>query len=512
MMLAAGLPLALHAQKDPRKPNVIIIMTDQQRADLCGREGFPMEITPFADRMAAQGAWFDKAYTPVAASVPARISFLTGRFPNATRVKSNHNVIDAVYEDDLFGAAKKAGYKTALVGKNHTYMTPAHADYWRPYFHVGQHAEDKSELARRFDEFLESTEYYAHLDPSPYGVEAQLPYRMVDDALQWIEQTGDDPFVMWLSFSEPHNPYQVCEPYYSMFAPENLPPTLTDASAIALKGDRYRILQEMMRLGHPGWEQNLQRLRGNYMGLIRMIDDQVARFVGRLRESGVYDNTLFIITADHGDYAGEYGLMKKGVGLSDVLSRVPFVCFGKGVAPETGRRDDHISLVDVFPTVCESIGVEIPVGVQGRSLKNMLAGAPYPQEEFRSVMAHDGYGGQYYTQRDGTDYEAEGAVRSDMKYYFGELNTWSQSGFMRMVRMGDWKLTYDMLGHGELYNMKKDPMEVENLYRKPRFRAQRETMLAELLKWDVATIDVLPLPRKFYLYKRNPHNYLFYRD
>lgn len=133
----ALLPLAVSsatAQEagTPRKPNFIFIMTDQQRADLCGREGYPLDVTPFVDRMAAEGVWFDRAYTPAPISGPARVAFLTGRFPKATRVKSNHNIEDAVYKDDLFAFARRNGYRTALVGKNHAHLKPQDADCWRP--------------------------------------------------------------------------------------------------------------------------------------------------------------------------------------------------------------------------------------------------------------------------------------------------------------------------------------------------------------------------------------------
>ena len=100
------------------KPNVVIIMTDQQRADLCGREGFPMAVTPFADSLALSNVWFDKAYTVAPASMPARCSMFTGRYPTATHVRTNHNTLDMYYKKDMLEVFKEQGYKTALVGKN----------------------------------------------------------------------------------------------------------------------------------------------------------------------------------------------------------------------------------------------------------------------------------------------------------------------------------------------------------------------------------------------------------
>ena len=433
----ALLPLAVSsatAQEagTPRKPNFIFIMTDQQRADLCGREGYPLDVTPFVDRMAAEGVWFDRAYTPAPISGPARVAFLTGRFPKATRVKSNHNIEDAVYKDDLFAFARRNGYRTALVGKNHAHLKPQDADCWRPYNHFAQQGK-VDEKARAFNRYLGTTDMYASYDPAPFGAEMQHPHRMVDDALQWIGGDDDKPFMMWLSFPEPHNPYQVSEPYYSMFPPEKLPPVRTGLKDLAVKGPEYELLHEMMSLGHAGYYEHLDRLRSNYLGMIRLIDDQFAAFnyadkahAGQLRKDGTYENTVFVVTADHGDFAGEYGLMKKGVGLSDIVARVPFVWFG-GPVPAQGLSSAHVSLVDVFPTFCEMAGGEIPEGVQGRSLIEVIRGGDYPADEFRSVMSEDGYGGQYYTKEDGTDYAAEGATRKKPGF-FDELNTWTQSG------------------------------------------------------------------------------------
>ena len=275
---------------------------------------------------------------------------------------------------------------------------------------------------------------------------------MVTDALDWADKNKESPFVMMLSFPEPHNPYQVCEPYFSMFEGK-VPEAATDASHLAVKGEKFLQLNEMMKIGHEGYDMNLEQLRTIYMGMIRMLDDQMGRFVEGMKGLGLYENTVFVITADHGDYAGEYGLMKKGAGTPDAITRVPMVWFGNGVKPE-GHRDDHISLVDIFPTACEIMGAEIPAGVQGRSLVEMLEGREYPEEEFRSVMTEAGFGGQYFTKEDSSDYIGEGAV-TRQRFFFDELNTWSQSGTIAMIRMGDWKLSLDMLGNGEMYNVKK---------------------------------------------------------
>lgn len=490
------------------RPNIVIIMTDQQRADLCGREGFPLDLTPFADRISNEGAWFDRAYTPCPASGPARVAMLTGRFPRVTHADSNHNIEDAVFGEDLMQVASKSGYKTVLVGKNHSHLKKEHLDGWIPYNHLGQEGKDldRTEGEENFDKFLKGLSFFTSLEPAPGTVEDQIPYRIVSDALDWAGEHKEDPFVMWMSFPEPHNPYQVCEPYFSMFDGQ-VPPAATDKSFLPVKGRKFEQLFEMMNMGHKGCSENLERIRANYMGMIRLLDDQMSRFVEGMREMGLYDNTVFVITADHGDYAGEYGLMKKGAGVPDAITRVPMVWFGNGIAA-SGHRDDHVSLVDIMPTACELMGAEIPLGVQGRSLTEMLSGRPYPKEEFASVMSETGFGGQFITDKDATDYKAEGAIGKGL--FFDELNTWSQSGTISMVRKGDWKLSMDMLGNCELYNVAKDPSEVNNLFGKRKYAKIQEELTRELLKWEIGVNDPIPVPRHRYRFKRFDHNYLFH--
>lgn len=500
---------SVFGQEAPKNPNVIIIMADQLRVDLMQREGYPLNTMPFTDSLAEKGTWFNRAYTAAPASGPARVSMLTGRFPSVTRVRSNHNLRDAFYTKDLFDVAREQGYATALIGKNHSHLSPARVDYWCPYNHDGQDSENKSEIGNAFDKYLKTLDMYADMEPAPYGVEGQLPYRMVDDASHWIGSLSDKPFLMWFSIAEPHNPYQTCEPYYSMFPPESLPPMRSNAGDKKIKGDEYLLLSEMMQQGHVGYQENLQRLRSIYHGMLRLIDDQLARLVDELKKKGVYDNTIILFIADHGDYVGEYGLMKKGVGLDDVIARIPMQWTGPGIRSSVNPHQAHVSIIDIFPTICEIMGADIPMGVQGRSLWPLLQGKEYPEKEFESVMAQDGFGGMYYTRNDATDYKEEGAV-GKKGLFFDELNTWTQSGSMRMLRKGDWKLVYDMDGNGQLYNLKDDPSELDNLFGNQSYEDIRTGMIENLLRWEISGQDPIPVPRHRYRFKRNEHNYLFH--
>ncbi|NDV58305.1 sulfatase [Bacteroides sp. 519] len=501
-----GLGLSLFAQTD--KPNIVVIMTDQQRADYCGREGFPLEITPYVDGLARENVWFDKAYTVMPASTPARCSMFTGRFPNATHVRTNHNVRDINYEKDLVTVLKENNYKTALVGKNHSYLKATDLDFWSEYGHWGKN-KPTTEGDRIAKNFFKNDAVGQYLDPSPIPLKDQQPTRIVDETIQWIDSQKGNPFFVWVSFPEPHNPFQVCEPYYSMFSPEKLPALKTSRQDAVMKGEKYRILAALEDASCPNLEQDLPRLRGNYMGMIRLIDDQIKRLIEDLKEKGLYENTIFVILSDHGDYCGEYGLIRKGAGLSESLARIPMVWAGYGIKNQSKPLDAHVSLADLFPTFCTAIDNSIPMGVQGRSLWPMLTGKEYPKEEFSSIVVQQGFGGEDFPLTDDLTFEQEGSFTPNKIAHFDELNTWTQSGMLRMIRMGDWKLVMNSYGNGELYNLKKDPYEVDNLFGKAKYASRQNELLTKLMAWELRLQDPLPVPRHRYHFKRNFYNYHF---
>ena len=486
------------------QPNIVLIMSDQQRADVSAREGFALDTTPFLDELSRQGAWFDKAYTSMPACLPARVSMLTGRYPGATRARTNHNGEDACHERDLYQVLRERGYRTALCGKNHSHVDAADMDHYFPLGHHGGFGAGRSDAEKAFDDYLTSLRHRADFQPAPGGLEVQCPYRAVSSAIDFVDSVHDAPFFLWLSFPEPHNPYQAPEPYFSLFPPETLPPTLSDESALATKGFKYQWLRHIGETAFPDYAQQLPRARSNYFGMLRLIDDQVRRFVEHLETRGLRGNTLLFFLSDHGDYVGEYGLVRKGAELPEVLVRIPFQVCGPGIQASAAPHPAHISIVDILPTLCEASGSPMPPGVQGRSLWPLLTGGDWPREEFASAYAEQGFGGLHYTADDDFDPYADGL---NAEVSFDELNGWSQSGTMRMVRRGDWKLLFDMQGRGQLYHLAQDPVELHNRFGDPDCVEIQGELLAELLAWTLRSQDPLPHPRRRYRFKSDPRNY-----
>ena len=506
-----------------RNPNIIIVMTDQQRADLRRSCGYELDTMPFLDAWAGGGVDFERAYTPNPTCMPARVSMFTGRYSQCHRVRTNHNQADVLYTADLLDVVKAAGYRTALCGKNHSHRVAGDFDYHETCGHLGDEWETElSHEEQAFADYLNQTRHMEMHSPSPGGTKVQHPYRNVSSLLRFIDEgrcegegKGEEeaaPFFAWLSFAEPHNPYQVPDPYYDLFPPEVLPEVHgATAEARAAKGERFTWIRGV-------WEQvlgadidnRILRARSNYHGMLRLIDDQFARLIKGLEERRIDQETVIIYVSDHGDFVGEYGLIRKGTDLPDVLVRVPMIWRGPGIKAQGKRTSEFVSLVDVLPTICDILGAEVPLGCQGKSILPLLRNEDIPAGEFDTAYSESGFSGLFWNAADGLTLPAEGAVPEDWGA-FDCLNTWTQCGQVRALWKRDCHLQVNMMGDGYLYDQSRDPYEICNLWDHIEYREVQTELLTELAAMMMKTADVLPVPRRRYRTKIHPKGY-WYQD
>lgn len=493
------------------RPNIVIVMTDQQRHDLRTAAGYALDTMPFLDRWFADGVDFERAYTPNPTCMPARVSLFTGRYASAHQVRTNHNGYDVRYTADLLDILTQAGYTTALIGKNHTHRSPQDFDYCQPNGHLGSEGDHPlSASEQEHDAFLKSLKFIDAPGPAPGSVETQLPYRNVTGALSFIDGAIEEgkPFFTWVSMAEPHNPYQVCEPYYSMFRPEDLPLLQTDKSDLSTMGERFVWIREIwQRVLGEGIDTRIDENRAAYHGMLRLIDDQFKRLIEGLEDRGVLEETIVIFLSDHGDFVGEYGLVRKGADLPDVLTHIPMGWRGPTIAAQGRVGEPFVSIVDILPTLCDFLDVEIPFGVQGKSIKEILQGVEYPPREFDSAYAESGFGGLYWRDSDVLTVQQEGACHEWET--FDCLNSWTQSGQVRMLRKGDFKIQVDMLGTGRLHDLATDPMEVTNLWNDESYVTVKADLLTELAAAMLRAVDPIPTPRHRYRTKIHPKGYWF---
>ena len=497
-----------------KKPNIIIVMSDQQRADLRRSCGYELDTMPFLDSLGQEGIDFTRAYTPNPTCLPARVSMFTGRYSEAHRARTNHNAKDAYFTEDLLGILKKNGYTTALCGKNHSHHALSDFDFCESNGHLGHEDETNTTPEQwAFADYMRDTHHMEMHEPTPFAVENQFPYRNISSAFKFIDGLEkDQPFFTWISFAEPHNPYQVPEPYFDMFPPQDLPPVHATKDDLAQKGARYEWLRGI-------WEQvlgddidnRILRARSNYHGMLRLIDDQVKRLVEGLKERGLEEDTVLLYLSDHGDFVGEYDLIRKGVDLPDILCHIPMVWWGGGVRKAGKISDAFVSIVDILPTICDMIGAELPFGVQGKSILPLLTGDDAPAKEYESAYSESGFSGLYWDDEDDFDAVKEGACPPEMNR-FDCLNSFTQCGQVRSFWKGDYRVQVDMMGQGWLYDLKKDPFEKNNLWEDPHYLEVKADMLAGLNASMLRAVDPLPAPHWRYRVKTHPKGFWFDED
>lgn len=479
------------------RPHIVLVMTDQHRAGFTKGSGFALDTMPFLDSLGDEGLRFPGAYTTNPTCVPARTSLLTGRYPSSHRVTQNSNAAHAYYDRDLLDVLRGRGYRLSFSGKPHMHPTAEDFDFFAgPYFHT--EGPESTDLEREFDQWLEALDHGVASEPTPFPLSCQLPYRIGTRAIEALDAGGEGPHFLWVSFPEPHNPYQVPEPYFSMFPEDAVPERQHGPDAARDKGGHWLWLADLIESKRPGYDEQWRRYRASYCGALRMLDDQIRRIVEHARE--VLDGPVLVIhLSDHGDYVGEYGLQRKGAGLPEVLVRIPMLFSGASVTPGQ-TRDELVSIADILPTICEVVGAAIPDGTQGRSLEPLLRGNEAPGDVFSSVYAERGYGGATYGpgERPHLHFDYQGPT-------FDELNTVTQSGASRMVRQGDHKLIAHSSGEAELYDLASDPLEVENLFDAPEYLGVREELMWVLIQWMLRLQD--SLPRGVYDPKIPEHNW-----
>jgi len=480
-----------YVQQSPSRKNIVLICCDALRGGLGKAAGMPFDISPCLDRLAASGTSFRHAYCTMPLCVPSRISMLTGRWPDAHRVRMNLDAGDVVFTKDIYQIAKDAGYTTGLSGKNHSHLKSSDLDFWSEYGHEGGRRDSNSsaEIAA-FEQWLKKLDMNVSSEATPFPLEVQLSYRIVSDAIQFVRQTNNAPFFLQISFPEPHGPIQVPKPYWNMFDPGSIPEPKPGAEALARLGYRMQWLSRLQEDGSPGGRDDWRRYLSNYFGAIRMVDDQIARFLSALDEQGLRQQTLLVFVADHGDFMMQYGVGRKGVGLSEALTHIPMIWSGGGLPASAANTHDLVSMADLMPTLCDAMQQPIPEGVQGRSLWKTLHGDTDQHKQFESVYASAGLGGLYYEASDNCPLTVGEAPNNH--HLWDTLNMVTQSGNQKMVRVGDWKLIYDMMGYGQLYNLRTDPYELNNRFGHPDSIAVQSNLMQELARWTIRTENTVP--------------------
>jgi arylsulfatase A-like enzyme len=476
------------------RPNLLFIMTDQQRFDALSCAGNTVLQTPNLDRLAREGVMFENAYSANPVCVPSRAILLTGLSSMNVRVESNgdyaSNKVPNVPTFDSI--LKKNGYSAEYYGKWHTpyqftacYDNPVNPvgndqkvphiikayQAWlktkgvmpkepgdgelfsgrntRPYRPVkldyNYEKAQASPLEKSEVDGKQSTQYGCVDLPPDISYAAYNTEQTIDA----LERMKDGPFTLTCSFDPPHPPMVIQEPYYSMYPPESIP--VPESILDPMKDSPYLARAN----GNDEWRykdaENIKHMRSIYYGMVKEIDDKIGEILDKLDQLGLSENTLVVFTSDHGEMLGDHGLHSKSIFYEGGVHVPLLMRYPKKIKSGT-VVEESVSTMDVFPTILDYMEMPIPE-CNGISLRTFIEGNP---------VEHDVV--SYSPGRNNPNY---------------------------MIRAGNLKF---MMPESELancgsalYDLNTDPLELRNLIHTPVApelnRKQAELMKARLIQW-----------------------------
>lgn len=464
------------------RPNIILIITDQQRFDTIQALGFSYMNTPNLDRLVNEGTVLTNCFVTAPSCVPSRASLFTGYYPHTTGVLKNGDTWTHSWVEMLAAS----GYYCVNIGKMHTvpFETPLgfherfvvenkdrylegrfYFDEWDKALHARGLVKQQRVLYRRRPDYRERLGAF----------EWELPEDMHADmfvgglATWWLETKPrlSQPLFLQIGFPGPHPPYDPIPRYAAPYMNRDLPlPEVTpedlEGQPAVFKAMRQHNAEvdhdSIVHLLNPTPEQ-LHRQRAYYFANVSMIDEQIGAILKTLDRCGYLDNAVVIFTSDHGDALGEHGHSQKWT-MYDVVTRVPALIWAPDRVRAGGCVDALCQMMDLGPTILEFADLPIPESMEAISLM--------PALRSESPDAPGWQGRPYVFSEHGRD----GILRG--------------TDFMTMVRSADWKLVH-FVDHdeGQLFNLAEDPQERRNLWHDASAAAQKEELLAVLRDWRI---------------------------
>ena len=462
------------------RPNILWYCTDQQRFDTIAALGYSHVVTPVVDQLVQGGVSFTHAYCQSPICTPSRSSFMTGMYPSRVHNTRNGNDTFPSSPPLITRLLADSGYHCGLVGKFHLqssgHRTEPRMDDGYSFWKFSHAPRDDWEEGHDYGDWVKQQggdldALRDHEDRVP--TELHQTTWASQRAMEFIRSREEGPWLLSVNIYDPHPPFIPPSSYANRFdpaampGPHFLPSDLVTQQALEAVDFQGEALEPE---GHDA-----RRCQALYYAMINQIDDQFARILETLEETGQRDNTVIIFTSDHGEMLGDHGLLQKGCRFYEGLVRVPLILSWPGRFLEDVRRDALVELLDLSATIVELGGLEQPEYMQGRSLVPLLTRGEQP-DELRDF------------------------VRCE---YFDALDphfTGGEGTFATMYRDRRYKLSvYHGHGLGELYDLEQDPWEHHNLWDDPGSQQLKARLMAAsfdshvLLTTDVGSRRIAPM-------------------
>ncbi|NOZ22961.1 MAG: sulfatase-like hydrolase/transferase [Planctomycetes bacterium] len=459
--------------------NLVLFITDGHRADCLGCYGNPILQTPNIDAFAKDATLFRQSYCTHTVCMPTRASIFTGRYPHIHGVWANGCRLpkDEVTLPQVLAAN---GYATGACGKIHFEPQQEYDQYAPiiedlPYYGFQEVHLTENKLGIEYIRFVEQNfpDLVEKVKKRASGLpeEAHELHWITSRAIDFVKDKvkSSQPFFLSCSFHELIPPSNPPETFMDMYRPEDMPPAKVKEGEMENKPWYHKKSYEgYMSCGRQPDEKTLRDILVSYYRQASFLDKQFGQLTDALKDAGVWDDTIVIFTADHGLVLNDHYQWRHGPFLYDEVINVPLIWRVPGM--ESGTvTDDLVESVDLMPTILDLLDIETPAGVQGQSMRPLVMGEKGAQGR-ESVLVQD---------RESPDLEPRGIEPSEVT--------------LVGVRTKDWKLIhYPGCPYGELYDLKNDPDEFDNLWHDAGHANPRKEMERLLLERTLAARDPLP--------------------
>ena len=460
------------------RPNLLVFMPDQLRADALGCFGNPVAQTPEIDALAARGTRFANAYGQHSVCSPSRVSMMTGWYPHVLGHRTLTHLLKP-WDPNLLRLLLDGGYHVAHAGlRGDTFAAGVTKDSTSRFgFSIRPRTMF---MPSPFPKEHKLARVFYHGQREADGVVLDIDEACVRTAEEWLGDGLPEPWMLYIPLIFPHPPFEVEDPWFSLHDRDAVPAP----APVELEGKpRYmRAIREQYgteRLTPDDWAE----IVATYYGMVSRVDDQLGRVLRALDRTGAADRTVTVFTTDHGEYLGDYGLIEKWpAGQHDCLLRNPLI-----IAAPDGRAgnlvESFVELVDLLPTLLELAEIEQQHTHFGRSLVPLLGDG---------ALAHRGAafseGGftldeEPLLERAGFPYDLKSHIQHADPVCVGRVVT---------IRTEAWTYVHRLYERNELYDRRADPRELVNLAGRSEHAASETQLREQVLDWMIATADAIP--------------------
>jgi choline-sulfatase len=465
-----------------RKPNIILFMPDELRAESLACYGNPVVQTPNFDLLASEGTRFSRCSVQYPICGASRCSLLTG-WPTSVRGHRSQFYFLRPHEPNLFRYLKENGYDVVWFGKNDALDPRSFTQSVTVWNYIDGSPIPGGRGMPGNPWAFDDPRRYSFLYGEGGDRRQYLDYAHVQAAIRTLERQGNRPVCIFLALTSPHPPYSAPQGFHDKYKPADLPPLRP--IGLPHKPSFFPAIREACGLGKLDAEV-FRQIQAIYLGMVSYTDWLLGELMEALERTGHARDTALFTLSDHGDYAGDYGLVEKWPsGVEDVLTRVPLIARVPGGA-RGHIAEGIVELYDVMATCLDLAGIEAQHTHFARSLTPQLHGAR--GDPARCAFCEGGF--NTYEPQCFEPVEApESIYHARLKLEMDHPETISRTA---MVRTPNYKLVLRPAGQCELYDLREDARELYNLYGEQSTRSVEEDLRARLLNWYINTTGVAP--------------------